>query len=164
METGTALGIAGLTVGVLGLFPIWKFVETIFNRLPYQTIDKKRRITLSGTWKGHVHRSKPRKGVPVDLPVEITLKAGRKVVQGTSIFTSPGTQRGEIKNIINGGFHYGTLLRLDYHKEDRSIVGFGTILMQLSADARTLEGMVIGFSSHFEELFAVKITLNKVGL
>jgi hypothetical protein len=132
------------------------------ERMPYQTIGKRRYQTLKGTWKGVVTPQENQENFPENFEITFNFRPGwYRRVRATSVFTSFIKGRQSVENVYRGGFHDLNHLILHYQNRDRSVNAFGGVILQLSADRCRLEGKVIGFSSHSDRLFYSTIALSK---
>ena len=137
--------------------------KAILDRLPYQTISRSRFQALAGVWEGVSRPQDGHAGLPQEVPITFHLRPGWwRTVRGESHFTSPIKERGDIVNDYKGGFYQHKYLTLTYRKRDRCVTGFGMAILELGGDGCTLEGRLLGYGSHIDQLFFAKLTLHKI--
>jgi hypothetical protein len=154
-----------LLVGLLGagatlLAPILTlFCQRYLESLQYKKQDLRRRSALLGNWEGEtLQEMLPDNSLKrIKLRVHIIL-SGREV-KGKSIIQWEGRS---LKVDLSGGFIYEDIIKLDYKSVDPSIKNFGTALLVLSANGKTLNGRVLGFGSEEEAIVFGKTQLIKI--
>jgi hypothetical protein len=157
MDTKVASEVIAALIGG-GIVGVGKAVR---DRIPYQTVSRARARALKGHWEGTVQPVDKSAGA-APLPISFTFSAvAWKRVRADSKFISPDPVRGEVINDYKGGFYQHRYLLMDYRKRDRGINGCGAVLLELSADSRTLKGYFLGYSSHQAKLFVSEVTLVK---
>jgi len=120
-----------------------------------------RRKNLFGTWKGLVYPQEV-PNVPTEFRINyIFHPAHEKSITGEMSFTSWDKSRGVIENYMIGGFVSDNDLEFIYAKKQDRIIGWGSVLLKMSHDARKLIGHVVGVSSHTGEPFHAKVMLTK---
>jgi hypothetical protein len=137
--------------------------RAFWDRIPYQTISHARAKALRGHWEGVVQELGNKASVaPSQVSISFEFKPGAwRRVGGKSTFASLVPERGQIINDYKGGFYQDQYLMMDYRKHDAGVTGFGAVILELSADSRTLEGYFVGYSSHNARLFVSDVTLHK---
>jgi hypothetical protein len=136
--------------------------KAVWDRIPYQTISKARNKMLKGRWEGFSRPVDAPAGFPTEIPITFEFTPGWwRTVRAESQFSSPDTSRGPVINDYRGGFYQQKYLTLSYRKRDRGVTGFGAVILELSADGRTLEGRILGYGSHTQSLFFANLTLQK---
>ncbi len=133
----------------------------LFPRIPnYYTPNKGRRNAVHGAWRAlvwpHVKST-----VPDEIEVKFLFNTRRKLITGEMSFRSWQPSRGVVENDLVGGFENDSRLNFTYIKKLDGVIGCGTLLLELSPDAKTMRGHIIGVSSHTAEPFYSEIILLK---
>jgi hypothetical protein len=119
-----------------------------------------RRNNLNGEWKGFVWpQSLP--SDPKEVPTRFIFDVHKKVVTGEMSFKSPDPSRGVIVNYLTGGFLSDEDLKFIYSKKKPGVIGWGSLMLKLSPDARRMDGLIVGLSSHLRVYFSAKVLLLK---
>lgn len=107
------------------------------------------RSNVEGRWTGHFDQPTPAPGFPghVDLKAEFQLK--RKRVVGTVDFDINGRH---FKLDCKGGFYEDRILTLQYRNTESDVRQHGIIMVQLSANGRSLTGKFTGYGSETESI------------
>ncbi len=114
-----------------------------------------RRRTLVGKWKGTFTQVLDSK--LVTTPIEINLTAAKKIIEGEGEFKSPVTEELRKFKVI-GGFLEMPFAKLEYSNSDDLSLQFGTIILMLSPDGRTLDGRFVGFGSTTKQIVVGEVT------
>jgi hypothetical protein len=111
------------------------------------TPSKGRRDRLTGDWRGFVWpNSVP--GVPIEIPVKLLFDARKKIVTGEMSFASWDKKRGPVENYLVGGFKNDGFMEFAYAKKEDGVIGWGSLLLELSPDGKSIKGRAVGVSSH----------------
>lgn len=107
------------------------------------------RSNVEGRWTGHFDQPTPAPGFPghVDLKAEFQLK--RKRVVGAVDFDINGRH---FKLDCKGGFYEDRILTLHYRNTESEVRQHGIIMVQLSANGRSLTGKFTGYGSETESI------------
>jgi len=148
-----------ITGGVAVLAPIITLVfKQIYDRRSLGNI-KGRRKAVIGTWSGSIVQEIDSNVVSFNL--EITFSAGKKIVQGDASFISPtNNQLTKLKFI--GGFLHERFIKFEYKNPDESIIQFGSSILDLSSDGKTLNGKFIGYGSATNRIVNGEVMLKRV--
>lgn len=126
-------------------------------------MDADRRAALGGRWRGVLEQT-PVENSPVSVrDVEMLLEAGRRSISGTGSFT--GTYEGTeiiVQLAFTGGFFHDRFLKLDYRNIVVGSVQFGTAVLELDTDGKTLAGAYVGFGSMSRAIVQGKLRLRKI--
>ena len=120
---------------------------------------KGRRKAVIGTWKGTISQEINHK--LTDFNLEIIFTAGKKIVQGDAAFISP-TNNELTKLKFIGGFYHDKFIKFEYKNPDELIIQFGSSILDLSADGRSLTGKFIGYGSVTNMIINGEVTLKRV--
>jgi hypothetical protein len=116
-----------------------------------------RRKALVGNWHGEAVQAE------LTATVELRLGASGKNVTGVAElqFVFGGTDRHLILD-LTGGFLHDQFLKLDYtKKDDDGAIQFGTLVVELGADARTMVGRYVGYGSISDRIVSGEMSLKK---
>jgi hypothetical protein len=107
------------------------------------------RSNVEGRWTGHFDQPTPAPGFPVHVDLEAEFQLKRKRVVGTVDFDINGRH---FKLDCKGGFYEDRILTLQYRNTERDVRQHGFIMVQLSANGRSLMGKFAGYGSEAESI------------
>lgn len=152
--------IAAIITGAVALIaPIATYFATIaYERRSIQKISGRRK-SIVGNWRGNIKQSL--KGAPVTIDIEMGFTAGNKIIEGNCRFLSPLDNR--TTNLkFTGGFYHERFIKFDYKNEDEGVIQFGSSIIDLSADGRTMTGSYVGYGAGTNEIVTGNVILNRV--
>jgi hypothetical protein len=122
-----------------------------------------RRDALKAKWIGTIHQEHGSDGDPLDYPITATFSAKRKQIDGTAVIRVPEEDNKtiEIDLTFNGGFLHGRFLQLDYISKDKSIVQFGSVVLELDARGKRLNGRFTGYGARVEKIISGSIDMQR---
>jgi hypothetical protein len=127
-----------------------------------ETIDDARQSAITGTWRGKVRQ---RTGFGVksfQQMIEIKLIAEGNAITGEFIDKfNDGTKDQEWPTTVIGEFFYASFLKVHYRVNDRNIMQFGTMLLELNKNGRALDGKFVGFGATSGKVITGTINLLK---
>jgi len=140
-------------VGPIATFFAMKAYEGRFLE-PLQA-DRKR--ALAGQWRGTIVQTSLMSDLSVSLEV-----SGRKITGAAELrFVLKGQDRHLVLRLV-GGFLHDKFLKLDYTKKNNDgSIQFGSLIVELSSDARTLHGEYVGYGSITNAIVSGAISLSK---
>ena len=124
----------------------------VFARIA-SPIPQNRQESLNGNWEGQI--SQP---LFPAANVNLRLEVGKKDVQGQIQYADGSAIR---VFQVSGSFHSDRFLKLDYAPEDKAAIQFGSCLLELQSDGRTLRGKAIGFGPQSGAIVSGDLTLDK---
>jgi hypothetical protein len=152
---------------IAGVFSIVSPIATYFVTQAYRDRiflppPSGRAKALVGKWQGTLHEEIGPEGTPFDASFSLELAMSWKVVSGTAGFhaTLLGKEY-EFKLVLRGGFLYERFLRFDYQNCDESVLQFGSMTFELSADGQSLDGRFLGYGDVSKRLVYGTIELHK---
>lgn len=122
-----------------------------------QEVGERRRV-ITGTWRGNIEQLLNNQ--PTSIPLEITFTAKERLIEGLATLTSP-IDHSLIKLRFTGGFHYDRFIKFDYKNEDECVMQFGSSIMDLHADGRTLTGKFVGYGTRTNQIVSGNALLLK---
>jgi len=132
--------------------------RTVLNWWQWATVPKHRRNSLRGTWEGTAYHF----GGPDDHPIEISavmsLRPGRKTVTGTVDIESRDLK---VTLDLRGGFLSDRFFKMDYRNAHPDILQFGSLLFELSATGRELNGHFVGYGYKTQKVISGKVKMKK---
>jgi hypothetical protein len=123
-----------------------------------------RRRALHGRWRGSFVQNMP--GGRGEASLVLDIKAGLRIITGDVAYDGSAEIGGTVHQMqgaftVRGGFIHDRFLKLDYRQKDRDVVQFGSVVLDLHPDGRTLTGKGVGFGSKTRMIVAVEISLEK---
>lgn len=122
-----------------------------------------RRRVVRGRWRGSL------KQIDSDLSdvdvhtLEMSFEPRLRTIKGTAFFIA--TIRGKDVTVdlrVRGGFLHGRFLKIDYSHSDEAHMQFGSAVLSLSDDGRTLSGRYVGYGSLTKQIVTGLISLSKI--
>lgn len=152
---------AVLTAVIGGGFSILTVVVTkLFDAQPFDYVSRKRRRAISGRWEGESQQNSGPSGGPETLPLTMKMEVfWFRIIRGTGEYRLPDGTVSEFK--CRGGFLYDRFLRVHYDSVEDSIVQFGSVVMELSSDAKSLTGNFVGFGVDSQKIVHGLLKLQK---
>lgn len=150
--------VAGLVTGGCALVvPVITFVLTkAYEGRFFEPMARSRREALAGKWRGRLDQA------PISGDLEVELDVASKRVHGKAHLTLDfeGKER-FITLSLTGGFLHDQFLKLDYKNTNPGTIQFGSIILELAAEPRTMEGEYAGYGSLNRRIVSGKIMLTK---
>lgn len=138
------------------------FVIRAYDNKSLSIISKDRKKTLIGMWSGLAVQDMDTRG-EIEYPLTVKISASSKIVEAkTRIMYHDDIHNPVVEFIVKGGFSYERFLKLDYYSENRGAVHFGSMVLELSADAKELNGKFVGYGLRSQYIVTGKIQLRKV--
>lgn len=140
------------------------FANKWFDSNPNLWIGGKRRRALQGRWRGAL------KQLDSDLSdvevhtLEMSFAPRLRTIKGTAFFTA--TVKGTELTVdlqVRGGFLHDRFLKVDYSHSDEAHIQFGSAVLLMSDDGRSLTGRYVGYGSLTKQIVTGLITLSKTG-
>jgi len=102
---------------------------------------------IHGSWKGTATQEDGPDGHPLVAEVTATFDARSTQIvgNGTFRFTRPEGEELEARYKFNGGFLFDQFLRIEYDSEEQFRIQFGSIVLELGTDAKSLHGRFQGY-------------------
>lgn len=129
----------------------YRFVRQCVRQV-WTSIPLGRRQALDGVWEGQIDlRPYPA------ARIELRLTVNKNDINGEAVYSfSPSWWQvwrggGKREVLISGSFRENRFVELNYKSKDETAIHFGSILLELRGDGRTLEGRWMGYSSTTEE-------------
>lgn len=94
------------------------------------------------------------------MQLSITFTAGKKVVEGIAEFISPVTNL-PVKLNFTGGFHNDYFIKFDYKNPDETVIQFGSCIVKLSDDGKSLKGKFVGYGASTNQIVNGIVDLEK---
>jgi hypothetical protein len=121
-----------------------------------------RRKALDGKWQGTFHQEVGPDGKPLDADYSLQLVTSRKTVKGEgSSHFELGGKKYEPKFFVAGGLIHERFLRFTYDNVDATCLQFGSMVLELLPDGRTLRGRFVAFGQLSQRLIYGSIELTK---
>ena len=160
----TPIIVALIAGGFAVVAPIVTFVITrSYENRFLQPISSRRAGALVGTWEGDAHQEFGADGQPFDAKVTFKFTVTGKKIQGQGIYRMrDGAQDIITTFIFSGGFLHERFIRFDYNPEAADTVQFGSIILELSNDAKSLKGRYLGYGVRTNGLVYGTVDLKKV--
>jgi len=131
-------------------------VKGTLERLRHVAIPLSRQRSLRGTWTGTVSYDSPSELTRHSVRTEFS--ATKRIVRGRATYRSDG---GDASLCFKGSFISDRFMQGEYTNEAEQVINFGTILFELSADARSLKGKFVGYGRVTEDIVTGNINLEK---
>jgi hypothetical protein len=159
--------ILELVVAFITLFKKASFFEpeitdtgTPSHPLPYRP---SRLSALTGTWKGEAQQAFGPTGDPFTAKLFITFDDRTPRVRGSGRFRVIFEGQEEDYGIeLVGGFLLDSFLRLEYNSVEPNMVQFGSIILELEPDGKTLNGRYHRYGIKTKKIIFGLICLKKV--
>jgi hypothetical protein len=148
----TAL-IAALATIVAAIIP------RVLDNLRYAPLVHKRQNQLKGSWRGTTTQSYETGNKQIVVELTIEMRSTWRKVSMDALVKGGGT---ELKVRADGGFIWGDYIKLDYESKDPAIKNFGSMILHLHANGKSLKGRMIGFGSESEQLVHGSVVLEKI--
>lgn len=145
------IGALGTVISTIGLYYLKRWHDD--NRGGDSARD--RQAALTGTWTGSFAQTFNNEVTEVPIKAHLGLR-GRKYT-GTVEYTDRA-----IKLNVDGWFLDNSIFRLDYRDNNLSVIRHGCTLLQLSPDARSVEGNYVGYNPEFKAIVTGFIRLEKL--
>lgn len=156
MEPVIVAAIISGSVAILA--PIITYVVTrMYDNRELRQI-KGRQKAISGTWHGTIAQEID--GNLANINLSITFTAGKKIVEGIAEFISPMTGL-PVKLNFTGGFHNDYFIKFDYTNPDETVIQFGSCIVRLSDDGKTLKGKYVGYGANTNQIVNGIVDLKK---
>ena len=122
-------------------------------------LSKARRNTVIGLWVGTLtyRVSAARSGELDDL--EVDFRRRHRLLLGTARYTHSGTGE-RVTLLLRGGFYHDNFIMCQY-RQGQGMMQFGSIILELSPDARELTGYLVGFGRESRALVVGDLVLTK---
>ncbi len=156
--------IAALIGGAFALLApiITVALSKAHERRAFEKISEDRRAALAGKWTGIAHQEVGPKGKPLDIAITLELGADKKIVTGTLHFRAKiGGSEFHRTFHLTGGFIHQRFLMIRYSNTESTVVEFGNMTFELSADSKTLRGRYLGYGALSERLVYGELSLCK---
>ena len=142
METAIIVAIISGSVAIIS--PISTYVITrMYDRRGLGKITGRRKALL-GTWKGSILQDADSEWGKMNI--DMTFISNGKIVEGNCTLIYPVDNQ-VIKLKFTGGFYHERFIKFDYTNPDESVVQFGSAVMILDSNGKTLEGRYVGYGS-----------------
>lgn len=114
---------------------------------------------MNGRWEGTLYQDEALEGDPIDVPITICLKSGRKKIIGTARFKFR-----DVENTLDltGGFITQQYLTLHYKRRDPRVIQYGLAILKFDAYAKTCTGKYVSYSPSQEKIASGKVELKKL--
>jgi hypothetical protein len=159
--TASVIGGACTVVAPVVTYMITRRIDNI-NKL---RISRDRRAALNAEWRGRVYQDRGPDGEPLEFLVNATFKTTTKTITGSSVIRVPRPDNEEIEEVkltFEGGFLYDRWLRLNYVASDRRQVQFGSTVLLLDSQAKTLKGHFVGYGAITDAIVTGSMKLERV--
>ena len=119
--------------------------------------------TLQHTWTGSFRqKSGLNSRKPLHGRIAMHLKCSKRLVRGSATFSTAIQDKETASDIhVLGGIRHGQFLHIEYLNVDPSKVHFGTILLVLSANRKTMEGRFLGYGYYSGKIVEGSVTLER---
>ena len=149
---------------VSGGFAIVAPIVTFIGTKAYETrfldhISPGRRKALVGTWEGVAQQEFGPDGKPVNLKATMTFTTSRKLVIGEGTYRLPDDSQARFR--FSGGFLHDRFLRFNYTSAEAGVIQFGSIILELSPDAKEFRGRFQGFGVQTKRMVYGDVVLRK---
>lgn len=149
---------------VSGGFAVVAPIVTFIATKAYETrfldhISPGRRKALVGTWEGIAHQELGPDGKPVDLKATFTFTTSRKLVIGEGTYRLPDDSQARFR--FSGGFLHDRFLRFNYTSAEDGVIQFGSVILELSSDAKEFRGRFQGFGVRSQRMVYGDVVLRK---
>jgi hypothetical protein len=160
----TPIIVALIAGGFAIIAPIVTFIVTrSYENRFLQPVSSNRVAALVGSWEGTTHQECGPGGKPDDAKVSFKLALAGKKLRGQGIFrTCVGAEEVVITFHLSGGFLHDRFLRFDYNPEASETVQFGSIIVELSNDAKKLTGRYMGYGAFTNALVYGTVCVTKM--
>jgi hypothetical protein len=145
METTLIKEIIAGAVAIVA--PVVTFIATrAYENRFLQPISSERARALIGTWAGDVLQDHGPDGAPLPGKANFKFSIVGKKIQGYRIYrASYGGEEFTSTFVSSGGFLHDRFIRFNYNSEVSGVVQFGSIILEMSNDTKSLEGRFLGF-------------------
>ncbi len=116
--------------------------------------------SVAGHWEGHVDQTKGPDGEPIRFEVSMNLEADHRIISGEMKFA--WADHLTVLNVTGGSLD-DRHVKLEYEDADKQIIRYGTIMLRLAADARTLAGKFVGYGTEVDGLIDGGFNARRVG-
>jgi hypothetical protein len=161
MDPGIVVAVIG---GVFGIVTplIMYFVTKADKEKGFLPVSEGRRKALDGKWQGTFHQEIGPDGQPLEAGYFLKLVTSRKTVkgEGSSHFRLGGKQC-ETRVSIVGGLIHERFLRFTFDNVDETTLQFGSMVLELLPDGRTLRGRFVAFGQLSQRIIYGTIELAK---
>jgi hypothetical protein len=121
-----------------------------------------RRRSVNGRWRGTLQQIGSQLSDVQAHTLDMSLDPQWRTIKGTAFFiASIGGKDITVDLRIRGGFLYERFLKIDYFHSDSAHMQFGTAVLVLSDDGRTLSGRYVGYGSLTKQIVTGLIELAK---
>jgi|CXWL01.1.fsa_nt_gi hypothetical protein len=137
----------------------------------YVRLTPERQRSMEGKWRGAITQvpltstsganpPSPDTPSPLAYAVEFYFKSGLRRITGKIIVTSPNSNA--IRNYtFSSGFIHDQYLSLEYQTSDSGSIAFGSAVLTLDLQGRTLNGFFIGIGDESNGFVSGHVTLHK---
>jgi hypothetical protein len=141
MDTTLLAGLIGGTCTIAAPF-ITLTVKGWVERRHRISLSAARQEAIRGTWNGTISYDSANGGTLSDHAVFLENTLGKKSLTARATYKSNGSTT-TVR--ANGWFVNERFIRVDYENVAQHVVHFGTLLLELSPDARGLEGRFVSY-------------------
>lgn len=134
---GVIGGICTVTAPILALL-----IKSRMDMRRKPRISAARQAVLRGIWNGVLQYDPAEDGAPPDHEVVLDVHSSDRSISGTARYTLNGTPT---VVDISGYLVAESLIRVEYTNTSPEVIHFGTMLLQLSQDAKRLHGKLLAF-------------------
>lgn len=152
MDPQLVAAILGAGGTILAPVIAWK-LATWSEQKQYSQVSRARtRLLANSIWKGqYVLAGKDPNNI------SFTFSVRRKKIQGRGSYKHRDGQPTEVS--VSGGFVSERLLRLDYRNVDDHKLNFGTVLLEMNANAREMSGGILAYGRDPDQVYNGTIQL-----
>lgn len=123
----------------------------------------RRANAIVGNWTGHWHQhASPHYPEGVVGSITVTLNVNPTSIEGSLSADLPyGDHLLHLHFTVTGGFFYERFLQIIYTSTDPGAIQFGSAIMELGADGRTMSGHYVGYGAQSESIVTGRAELTK---
>jgi hypothetical protein len=150
---------AALITGIIAIIsPLTTyFLTRAYDRRELGKIEGRRKAII-GAWKGDITQTFL--GETSQITIEMAFTAGKKIIEGHANLIHPVTS--ELTRLkFTGGFYHDRFIKFDYKNENETIMQFGSAVVDLSSDGKTLNGKYVGYGSKTNQIVSGDVCLKR---